>query len=251
MFQSVIDIFPSFSRTYEGYVLSPYLDVKGLVTVGVGNLIDPVSAALALPWKLPDGSRATPDVIRAQWSALKARQDMAHHSVQVQAALTTIRLTPADVDALVLSKLSENADFISAHYFPAFGTYPADAQLGIMSMAWAVGAGFPLKFPHFKSAVLAGDWTTARDECAIQDAANPGVIPRNAANRVCFGNAQIVVSCGLAPDILRWPNVAQQDVPDWKNPTNIGTLAATALDDARIHALEVTKLEGDREMAEA
>jgi GH24 family phage-related lysozyme (muramidase) len=247
--QSVIDAFLAFTTPLEGRVNHLYLDVLGLVTTGIGNLVDPVFAALALPWKLPDGSKAPPDVIRAQWSALKARQDLAHRSLKYAAAVTTIRLDDTDVDALVLGKLQENADFVAAHYFPMFAHYPADAQLGIMSMAWAVGPGFPLKFPTFKSAVLEGDWDGALAACTIKEAGNPGLVPRNAANRVCFANAEIVERCGLDPTVLNWPSVAQGDVHPADRAANLGTLVAVALDDARVHALEVERLEALRDMS--
>lgn len=51
MHKSVVDIFPSFSVPLEGEVSSMYCDVLGLITVGVGCLIDPVSMALPLAWR--------------------------------------------------------------------------------------------------------------------------------------------------------------------------------------------------------
>src|SRR5580704_1499007 len=50
MYSSVRDIFPNFSKQFEGRVGWMYLDVKGLVTIGVGNLIDPLPAAVGLPF---------------------------------------------------------------------------------------------------------------------------------------------------------------------------------------------------------
>jgi hypothetical protein len=38
-----------FNRSLEGWVSWMYLDVEGLVTTGMGNLIDPVEAAFPLP----------------------------------------------------------------------------------------------------------------------------------------------------------------------------------------------------------
>jgi len=37
-----------------------YVDVKGLVTTGIGNLIDLLSAALELPFHHNDGTPVTP-----------------------------------------------------------------------------------------------------------------------------------------------------------------------------------------------
>lgn len=265
--ESVVAAFPAFSRGFEGYVNHPYADVLGLITVGVGNLIDgsqnkadlqPWRAALALPWRKPDGSLADAAQVIAEWQHLKAHAaELAHRSLAVQATFTTIRLTDDAIAALVLSKLAENAAFLTDHHFPFFPQFPADAQLGISSMAWAVGPGFPSKFPGFKRAVLAGDWLAARNDCDIrvgtkgQPDYNPGVLPRNAANRVCFANAEIVRREHIARDILRWPNVAQADVPATETATNLEPLLALALADARIHALEVERLSALREMSDA
>jgi len=47
---SFIDTFVlKFSPPLEGCTRSPYLDVKGLLTVGIGCLIDPPTTAADLP----------------------------------------------------------------------------------------------------------------------------------------------------------------------------------------------------------
>jgi hypothetical protein len=260
MHPQVIDAWHTFSTPLEGRVPHMYLDILGLITCGVGNLIDgsqnkanptPWAPALALPWKRDsDGGLANDYEVRAAWSALKARQDLARRGVSHARALTKLHLDDADIDALVAQKLAENEAFITANYFYNFASFPADAQIAIMSMAWAVGPGFPLKFPRFRAAVEAENWLAARENCTIREEGNPGVVPRNRANRVCFANAAIVVAEHMALDILRWPNVAVADVPPSDRAANHGSLVVEALDDARIHALEVTRLEGLREMRE-
>lgn len=40
----------AFNRDLEGEVLTMYLDIRRLVTVAHGVLIDPISAAYPLPW---------------------------------------------------------------------------------------------------------------------------------------------------------------------------------------------------------
>ena len=53
-----------FNEPLEGLTSWMYLDIKGFVTTGMGNLIDPVPAALALTWHDADGMRASPAVWR-------------------------------------------------------------------------------------------------------------------------------------------------------------------------------------------
>src|SRR5688572_25615857 len=66
-------------RRHEGEVAYMYLDTKGLVTIGIGNLIDPVSLAIGLPLRFkaknrlgaPAGRLATHAEIETEWKALK------------------------------------------------------------------------------------------------------------------------------------------------------------------------------------
>lgn len=206
---SVKAAWPEHSKAFEGRVPGMYCDILGLITCGQGNLIDPISAAERLPWTLEDGSKADLAQVRADWHLLKS--GAAHFSKlhwKYALAATKCRLTDAAVDALVEAKLEENAAFLQSHHFPAFASFPADAQLGILSMAWAVGPGFPTKFGNFKAAVLAGSWEGAEACCKIREEGNPGVVPRNAANRLCFRNAHMSELSGADPTVLFWPATA-------------------------------------------
>ena len=205
MKQQVLDHYHEYSEPLEGRVHSMYLDILGLVTTGVGNLIDTPEAAAQLPWKHADGRVATRVEVGDAWRELKSRKDLAKMHWKFAAALNDLRLSDVDIDALVRSKLMANEAYIRGHYFPDWDNFPADAQLGCMSMAWAVGPGFPAKFGNFTNRVLAGDWHGAAACCTIREDGNPGVVPRNKANRVCFENAAVVVTGSLDRDVLNWP----------------------------------------------
>lgn len=207
MHPEVVAAFRAFTEPLEGYVTSMYVDVKGLVTTGCGNLIDPVSAALLLPWKHADGSLATQNEISAAWHTLKAQAGFYSKRHWNQAAkLNDLRLSDADIDVLVLQRLESNVALLR-RTFTKWDDFPADGQLGILSMAWAVGAGFPRIFGNFTAAVLAGNWDGAVASCAIREEGNPGIVPRNAQNRLCFANAAMVARAGFDIDRLNWPNV--------------------------------------------
>lgn len=268
--QAVLDAWHTFSEPLEGRVLSMYVDILNLVTTGVGNLIDPVGAALQLPWKHPDGRLASEAEIRAQWLVLKHHPGfavkpggplvpLAKLHWKFAAKVTTLRLTDEDVDAIVLRKLHENAAHLERKHFPRFAEWPADAQLGVLSMAWAVGPGFPLKFTNFARAANAADWLGAQASCKIRETGNPGVVPRNQRNRQCFANAAAVVARGLPPDVLWWPTAVPGDavapglVPVVEEPPTITDAdrarAVAALD---AHVRDVTseiRADGLRELA--
>jgi GH24 family phage-related lysozyme (muramidase) len=198
--------FREFSIRFEGLIHWPYLDVKGLVTVGIGNLIDPVSSALELPWVLEGTSdHATPQQVVADWNALKAQQRLSKLHFNYARPVTKIRLTDEGVDTLVRGKLLANEAHMKKTFL-AWDTWPADAQLFASSMAWAVGAGWPKIFGNCTAFLLKGDWDNAAKCAAIRTEGNPGIVPRNAANQVCLHNAKTVTERQLDTSALYWPS---------------------------------------------
>ena len=73
------------------------------------------------------------------------------------------------------------------------------------SVLWAVGAGFYTKFPNLARCIDAQDWLGCVASCKIREEGNPGVVPRNAKNRLCFTNAAHVVAAGLDVNETFWP----------------------------------------------
>lgn len=197
----------AFSAPMEGRVPTMYCDCLGLITTGVGNLINTPSEAEALPWKLHDGSRADLADVRADWNKL---HDGAQHYAKlkwtVYANTMRCHLEDAAIDALVRRTLAANEVTLRKR-FDQWDSFPADAQLAIMSMAWAVGAGFYAKFPMLSRCIDAQDWDGCIANCKIREEGNPGVVPRNAANRFCFHNAALVKKLGVDTDTLYWPGV--------------------------------------------
>jgi hypothetical protein len=205
----VLACWDSFTDPLEGELGYLYTDRYSLVTCGRGNLVDdgqrrehagdPLGAAtgpgpaLSLGWhvSVTDATLASPDAIRAAWWAVKN----AWPSVQSVACapLTTIRLYPADIDRLTDAKLAELwADLVRR--FPAAESWPACAQLGALSMSWAMGGSFEGMFPKFDAAALAQDWTTCAAECQMSN----GSLARNADNRKLFLGAAAGVTIAAA-----------------------------------------------------
>lgn len=192
MHPSVRDSLFGFNWPFEGYTDYMYLDVKGLVTVGVGCLIDPLPKGL--PFYGLQGDRLTEDAIRAEWLVVKARQDLAPRGGAAFHHLTRGRLTHAGIRRLADERRDAMVKVLRER-FPGWDEMPADAQLGILSMAWAMGPRF--RFPRFAAAVRRSDFEGAGRECEISSKGNPGVIPRNNANRLLFASAARVLREGL------------------------------------------------------
>jgi GH24 family phage-related lysozyme (muramidase) len=202
MFAAVQSGFPAFSARFEGRVPYMYLDVLGLVTVGVGNLADPVATAQALPFQFKNrpgiaapGSPATRDQIAAEWQRLKSDPTLKTRGHLACEPITELELSDDAIDSVILDRLAKNETFLkSQQWFPSFDTWPADAQLGLLSMAWAMGPAGPGAFPNFRAACQRFDFTGAATECKMNEAGNPGLIPRNQANVTLFNNAAMVLA---------------------------------------------------------
>jgi GH24 family phage-related lysozyme (muramidase) len=198
---SVVANWRAFNQPFEGVLNFMYTDALGLVTTGMGNLIDSPGAAQGLPWKNPDGSLADPDTVAAQWQAVK---DGPINSSVNAGYLTTIRLDDAGIQQAIQNTMAQDIGVLRG-YFPTWDSLPADAQLAILSMAWAMGPGFPATFTSFTASINAGDFDTAASQA---DFKGVGVANRIAANKFALHNAQIVSDQGLDPSTLYWPNVA-------------------------------------------
>src|ERR1700683_1085251 len=119
MFPSVQSSFPAFSARFEGRVPFMYLDVLGLVTVGVGNLVDPVEAAQTLPFCFKNrtgitspGSPATPDQIAGEWQTLKNTPTLKTQGYKACEPITQLELRDAAIDSLVSDRLMKNESFL-------------------------------------------------------------------------------------------------------------------------------------------
>jgi GH24 family phage-related lysozyme (muramidase) len=189
--------FTAHVERYEGRTTWMYLDTKGLVTVGVGNLVDPVSLALELPWLRGEGGPASCAEVEAEWERVKAmREGMVAGRYRTGAGL---HLAEEAVDELVARKLEEFWGHL-VRYFPGAPDWPADAQLGLLLHAWAVGPHAYRRakgWPKLSAALDSRDWAMAAEECVI-----PGArASRNEAHQRCFTNA----AAGADPEVLFYP----------------------------------------------
>jgi GH24 family phage-related lysozyme (muramidase) len=231
MYQGVKNVFSSFTGPLEGRVYWMYVDVKGLVTTGVGNLIDPVSLAIVLPFQhAATGAAATQAEITAAWTDLKNNGvTLGQAGYQACASRNDLRLSDPAIDTLVSSKLASNeATFLRS--FPNFESWPADAQLAGMSMCWALGPAFASQWPQLSAALNAQNWTAAAANCNISTAGNPGVAPRNTADVALFNNAAAVVKNGADPSMVYYPGTVPAGGNGTATPgsTGAGTTGATS-----------------------
>jgi GH24 family phage-related lysozyme (muramidase) len=191
-----------FTAAFEGVVPWMYQDVKGLVTVAIGNLIDPMQYAMPLPFvDRVTGTPADRDTIMREWMRVKSDASLARLGHRAAERVTNLRLTPEGIDMLVGRKLEQNDSHLRGR-FPDFESWPACAQLATHSMAWACGPGF--RFDRLVLALRMQDFAAAALECHMNEAGNPGLAPRNRANKILYRNAERVRAFKLDPDTLEW-----------------------------------------------
>jgi GH24 family phage-related lysozyme (muramidase) len=191
MKQAVRDIWTKYTTILEGCVPHFYLDIKGLVTIGLGCLVDPVGMATGLPFVLKSDrvTLATKAEIAADWTRIKSRQYLSKYHYNRAGMLCTLTLLPEGIERLKDQRISAYEPYFLKK-LPNFATWPADAQAATLSMAWAMGAGFIDKFPSWKHAAMAYDWLGCAQNCQMRTTGNAGLIPRNKANQALFLAAQ-------------------------------------------------------------
>jgi hypothetical protein len=221
---SVRNAWLHFNEDLEGRVGFMYCDVKGLVSTGVGNLIDATRQPLTAPtpqeradslamarrfnWihrpPAGDGNPASGAEVDAAWDAVKARMDLAPQGHRAYEALTTLGVTNDEINRFVFVKLDEmEATLRRQADFADFDNWPADAQMALLSMSWGMGPAFG--FPNFRAFARAGDFEGCARECRFNPEQGT-IIKRNDRDQLCFRNAAQVVAGGLDRERLFWPN---------------------------------------------
>ena len=210
---SVVNSFIPWSGPFEGPLLPyAYTDVDGWVTTGTGNMIDaatpgqkkgvncgkgtstpcgqatPTAKARSMPWV--GGS------IDADWTAIKAAWPRTQSTAC--AGITHARLPQAYLVQLAMDQMKANERDI-LKMVPGFASLPADAQLALHSMMWAMGSGALATYKGLLAAVNSGDFLTAAAQSHMR---GDGIDMRNLANKLLFTNAAAIKAAGLPFDHL-------------------------------------------------
>ncbi len=257
MRQVIKDTFFDFTAQREGFTPFMYCDTLNLVTTGVGNLIDngarngfdispnAMAPAMKLPWKFKGpgwtsknpvaAGAASSDEIREAWIRTKLRQrdDAAFIAAGgiAQGGFKYAGFTPLTLDLQGLKDLFNttlaNFDRTLASRYPNYPTAPADAQLAILSMAWAMGPAF--NFPQFKAAFDAEDFRKAGELSFFKGGGGTleNRAGRNKDNVIMFNNAADVVKAGVDRDRLFFPGDTSTS-PGLLPTPGLGGIAAKA-----------------------
>jgi GH24 family phage-related lysozyme (muramidase) len=149
---------------WEGDIKHLYVDTRGFVTTGIGQLVKDAPAARELPFiDTRTGAPATPQQIDQAFASVQ--QLPKGHSDSWYAKATDLRLPEETVRALAQSRLTN--EFLPGlrRELPHFDSYPPSAQRALIDMAYNLGVGGVGRFHGLRAACEAGDWSQAAAEC--------------------------------------------------------------------------------------
>ena len=173
-------------QAHEGCTTWLYCDVRGFVTVGIGNLVSSPDACAALPFRHMDGSAASRDEKLGAYVRVQDSFDKAH-SAEFYRGLCDLRLTTEFVRDLVASRLAN--DFLPGivRLCSGFAGFPQPARRALVDMAYNLGVHGLGMFPHMLAACNAGDWEMAAGQCHRSSCRDS----RNAWTAQCFIDAAV------------------------------------------------------------
>ena len=148
---------------FEGTVPWMYLDTKGFVTVGVGELIASAAKAETLAFVDPDGEPCTQDAILDEFNRVSAL--VPAKVAAFYRSPTSPVLPHAAIDTLLMNHLNF-FDGQLATRFGSYASFPDPAKLGLLDVIYNLGqVGLFQHFPHLMAAVDKQDWLGAAANC--------------------------------------------------------------------------------------
>jgi len=147
---------------YEGKINHMYLDSKGLVTVGVGHLLKDLASAQKLNFKKSNGMPASKDEIKADYETVK-KQSKNRVAIFYKKHAKLV-LHEADINMLTNKHIDVFENELK-RIFSGFLMYPIEVRYALFDIIFNVGmTDLNNKWPNFKKAVKAQDWTKASKE---------------------------------------------------------------------------------------
>jgi GH24 family phage-related lysozyme (muramidase) len=150
-------------QIFEGLVAWMYLDTRGFITVGVGELLATPGRAQALPFIDSNANPVTPDAILAEFNRVAALpRGQAAGEYQTNGSPI---LSAASISNLLMAHVQYFDQQLSAK-FANYAAFPDPAKLGLLDMIYNLGAqGLFVGYPTFMGDVTNGNWAGAANQC--------------------------------------------------------------------------------------
>jgi len=149
---------------HEGKYPFMYIDTRGFVTVGVGNLVASAETAVSLPFVHRDkGTPATAAQKIAAFNHVKGK--LAAHRARYYKTFTDLDLPDATIRTLALTRL--RTEFLPGlkSIFPKFDEFPLSARRALVDMVYNLGVKGLKKFTHLVKSANAKHWKAVAKEC--------------------------------------------------------------------------------------
>jgi GH24 family phage-related lysozyme (muramidase) len=151
------------TEKHEGRKPFMYLDIKGLVTVGIGHMLPNADAAFALPFE-PHGP-VREEFFRLETLArISSKEQLEHRRAEYYSALTTCRLANAAINQLFEKTLLGFVRDLEKR-FPAFESWPWPAQKAEIDMIYSLGPARLAGYLLMNAALDRRDFAAAAMEC--------------------------------------------------------------------------------------
>jgi GH24 family phage-related lysozyme (muramidase) len=149
---------------HEGKYPFMYIDTRGFVTVGIGNLVASAETAASLPFAhRHEGPLATARERIAAFNAIKGKP--AGRQARYYRIFTDLDLPDASIETLALTRLQ--TEFLPGlkRIFPRFDRFPLPARRALVDMAYNLGVKGLKEFTHLVQSANAQQWAAAAREC--------------------------------------------------------------------------------------
>ncbi len=168
----------------EGCIDHMYLDTRGNVTIGIGQLVPSADFAMTLRLVLRDsGEAASAQQITEDYDNVSAQQT--GMTAARYKPFTRLEMTHADIDSLLDNHIDEFTGGLERE-ISDFNAFPDTAQEALLDMAFNLGvSGLVRKFPKLVSAASQRDWQTCAAECERRGIGDQ----RNQATKQLFESA--------------------------------------------------------------
>lgn len=150
-------------EVFEGIVPWMYLDTRGYVTVGVGEMLATSSRAQSLGFVDTNNDPADQDAIVADYTRLLALPPAKLAAFYRSSGSPT--LPHAEIDSLLMQHLTFFDNQLNQQ-FATYTAFPDPAKLGLLDMIYNLGAtGLFKGYPTFMEYVQKQDWANAATQC--------------------------------------------------------------------------------------
>jgi len=197
----------------------------GITFTGKNNRNAGLRMAKALDWVYKPGHpraglRCDPSDIERDYDVVLSKEAIGQKRpghLPEWKAMTNCRITKDGLEKAVKAKAVGNINYVNTsrkgnQNLGDFDTFPADAQLCVISLTWANGNEF--HYPGFAKGCREADWFEAAKQCGFKSKENTLAL-RQKHQETMMCNAGCVKLGVADPDTLHWPKILALPDVDW------------------------------------